>query len=546
MRKNKIGTTFILLILALASIGISYSGFSDTIHIYGTVDTATVELEIAEYSGTDVWKVWGPDAPEDELYIYSCMSGNRPRNVDIQNLFPSSNIKLVSSAWAQAGINHNGIEYDIDLVWENIYPNIAYKADFILKYIGSIPAKMTEPDITWESGDDLTEHTQILAYRYTKVDDEWVKGEQIADWPNQVHTNYYIGFEVIIQIPPDIDLQGKYGEFSFEIEVVQWNDQCNDVPSGGFSCLQIKKTLLGSFTDPSTGNRIDTPTSKIALDAEWPTIFGMQICVKNCGSEELNNVLVTDSIAVIFEPIYDPSSDINWDGCDLSYIIPVIGPGEEICNYFEFQTIKNKGHNYHPSTICLIPIWPVHGAYYTGLNNDYLVENPFDNPDVFYGIKFETEGEGFKDGGFDIFEFTFDQNPGVYPMQVELKKGGDGKVGTILVIDTIGEQVSCDDWTVELLEIRENTDKTYTFSIKVTNYGNRACSHVAFSIPCGYTPKLNINDGAVAYVADTMCGELSAKTEAISVDICCISNNIGTLLPAPPVETEWAIDICED
>ena len=70
MRKNKIGTIFIVLIFALTGIGITYSGFTDNIQIHGIVDTATVELEIVDYSGTDVWKVWGENCPEDEIFVW--------------------------------------------------------------------------------------------------------------------------------------------------------------------------------------------------------------------------------------------------------------------------------------------------------------------------------------------------------------------------------------------------------------------------------------------------------------------------------------------
>ena len=50
MRRNKIGSMFLVSVLALAGIGISYAGFSDSISVYGTVDTATVNLDIVAYS----------------------------------------------------------------------------------------------------------------------------------------------------------------------------------------------------------------------------------------------------------------------------------------------------------------------------------------------------------------------------------------------------------------------------------------------------------------------------------------------------------------
>ena len=81
MIQNKLGAIFIISVLALTGIGISYAGFSDTIFVYGTVDTATVELEIERYSGTWVFKIWGfEEEPEkippyfDNVVIYSLKS----------------------------------------------------------------------------------------------------------------------------------------------------------------------------------------------------------------------------------------------------------------------------------------------------------------------------------------------------------------------------------------------------------------------------------------------------------------------------------------
>ena len=56
MKTNKIGTIFLVSILALAGIGVSYSGFIDVIKVHGEISTAYVDFEIEKYSGTWVWK----------------------------------------------------------------------------------------------------------------------------------------------------------------------------------------------------------------------------------------------------------------------------------------------------------------------------------------------------------------------------------------------------------------------------------------------------------------------------------------------------------
>ena len=70
MRKNRIGALFMVSVLALAGIGISYAGFTDTITVSGTVNTATVDLDIIAYSCTKVWKIWDwpPYLPPPDTY----------------------------------------------------------------------------------------------------------------------------------------------------------------------------------------------------------------------------------------------------------------------------------------------------------------------------------------------------------------------------------------------------------------------------------------------------------------------------------------------
>ena len=50
MNSSKIGTIFFVSVLALAGIGISFAGLTDIIHVYGSVSTATVDLDVHNYS----------------------------------------------------------------------------------------------------------------------------------------------------------------------------------------------------------------------------------------------------------------------------------------------------------------------------------------------------------------------------------------------------------------------------------------------------------------------------------------------------------------
>ena len=67
---------------------------------------------------------------------------------------------------------------------------------------------------------------------------------------------------------------------------------------------------------------------------------------------------------------------------------------------------------------------PVNGGTYIGNHNSYNIENTTNNP--FYSIKFETIGEGIKDGETEIFEYTMPIGaPVLSPMRVSAKAGNN-------------------------------------------------------------------------------------------------------------------------
>ena len=73
MKQVKIGTIFLVSIMALAGIGAGYSAWTDTIYIDGSVTTGSVEWVIVPADATFVYKVYDCDppeaAPEKEIVI---------------------------------------------------------------------------------------------------------------------------------------------------------------------------------------------------------------------------------------------------------------------------------------------------------------------------------------------------------------------------------------------------------------------------------------------------------------------------------------------
>ena len=249
MRKNKIGAVFLISTLALAGLGIGYAGFFDDISVYGSVDTATVTLTTAAYSGTWVYKIWGfavtpPNPPAGwafydltkELLIYRGFT-NLTTAVTSWASTNGGHAELEAGAYAEIGTTHNSQLYDVDMVWWNIFPCIDFTADFIIHYTGTIPAHITFSDLVWDTTGtnfNFGPYTIWHAYWYTLENGVWVKGTEIASTittPIQMHYCQYVGIEVTVHLLQDNNLQNKNGAFSFNIHALQWNDLC-EPPSG--------------------------------------------------------------------------------------------------------------------------------------------------------------------------------------------------------------------------------------------------------------------------------------------------------------------------
>lgn len=260
MRHNKIGTIFLVSVLALAGIGISYAGFSDSLSIYGTVDTATVEIELTTwYSGTWVWKVWGDDYSGDEIYIWHGWVDEKPTDeavLDIFNQDGATDVELVSWSYAMPGsyVFPDQTESDVDMEYHNLFPCIDFEADFVFHYIGSIPAKINVAeifpilyDINYPDSEELAALWGIYQANPTAGFGMWVEaylfnettgqfeldlqGNKIPiDVGYQLHYCDSVYVKLVIHLPQDNIWQGLAGAFGGKIGVIQWYD-CGTQPA---------------------------------------------------------------------------------------------------------------------------------------------------------------------------------------------------------------------------------------------------------------------------------------------------------------------------
>lgn len=213
--KQKLGTLFIVSALALAGIGVSYAGLSDVLTIAGTVQTASVTFDIQEYSGTWVWKVF--NAPD---------TGYGPETVvtdDPEVTYNPSEGFLVAYAVAAAGVEPT----DVQVTFNNIFPCIPFVADIEFT-IGTIPVKFTAVTIQPNPGSEwmapLIASGDIFAKLY--VVREGVQIPVVVG--TQIHPGEIVIGEIHIHLPQLQEYQGVSGSGTATLEILQWNDECEE------------------------------------------------------------------------------------------------------------------------------------------------------------------------------------------------------------------------------------------------------------------------------------------------------------------------------
>ena len=129
------------------------------------------------------------------------------------------------------------------------------------------------------------------------------------------------------------------------------------------ACIRVRKSLDGVFTDPETGAPLTVPNrTHIAVAAAFPSRFLLTICVENCGSTPVTDVVVTDVIENTVEPgDWSASSGVvDWVHEDpgnnpfykswLTWSVGVLGPGEVECLEIWIDTLPNNSGKHEPTS----------------------------------------------------------------------------------------------------------------------------------------------------------------------------------------------------
>jgi len=293
----KIGTIFLVLIMSIAGIGISYAGFTDTIYVHGMVNTASVELQVVDYSATWVYK----DLTTHEKVMFS------EEQYD-------DNLMYIAKAIAYEGDEN---PYDVEFLFDNIFPCTDFIADFVVQYTGTIPVNVVE--MSFETEDAWLE--PLLYYKINHcsfVDNIWFIGEEMIINDNtglsQIHPGDYIHVEVYIHLPQDNSLQGLTAEFSGRLIVMQWNDNCDSPPQGN-KILDIPTEIVTVYNTVGMESYIITLLSNVPAGYDVVNEYYLGWCV------DQDNTLCTYYDATLWSS-YDnniPYPSDSWD--KVNYII---------------------------------------------------------------------------------------------------------------------------------------------------------------------------------------------------------------------------------
>ncbi|MFA5451308.1 MAG: hypothetical protein WC231_04880 [Dehalococcoidales bacterium] len=211
---RKLGILLMVLVLALGSLGVGYAAWMDFVYVEGTVETGNVDLVVENYSGTWVYKM-----PEHGIDVVTGW-------VD-EVAPPADYVELVAWAVAEEGTGApDGA--DVIMSFENLFPGEVYCADFLVHYLGSVPA-IVDADIAsdsewlnelWEMG--KTEDGGAWWEAYWSDADGKI-GEPIVG-PVQMHYCNYAIIKVCIEIPQDNAYMNLTGKFEGFVRAVNWNE----------------------------------------------------------------------------------------------------------------------------------------------------------------------------------------------------------------------------------------------------------------------------------------------------------------------------------
>jgi hypothetical protein len=231
---KRIGVLALALLIALGALGTAYAAWTDTVYIGGTVNTGTLDIDIAGVSSTFVYKV--PGAP-DTGFGPETVVNYVPGAVDLD---PPTDPGTTLIASAVTVADNTPDADTATMTFSGLFPDIDFVADLELEYLGTVPAKVQVAEIyaTDDPGNKL-ESLWALG-KATKGQDPrygaWIDGELSVndgtDWTYiddplglQLHKYDLVHVTLHVNLPEEEQFQNLVDlGFTGIVTVIQWNE----------------------------------------------------------------------------------------------------------------------------------------------------------------------------------------------------------------------------------------------------------------------------------------------------------------------------------
>lgn len=323
MKTSKIGVLFLVAVLALTGIGMSYAGYIDVITITGTVTTGTVDMELDSVFGTWFWKEKS-DAAGNQLhnkYIHRGIAteddvgGTSDPGDDLAAFadlwYDNPHFELYSYATAFEDPDN---EDTIKVKFENVYPmspqTFEYKLAIKLHYVGKIPARIVpESIVISEITADPIEFDSYGPYddpiEFPNPDENWIEYllnhdnyytteednyinywfvhdngygdpnyEDPVDECDQFHYCDYIWLIIEGEIPQHNAFQGLTGSMSMSFALLQF-DEVDCEPETGTIIVEKQTVIPVGMEDPGKEFEFIGDAAGFLMDDEQIIVSGL-------------------------------------------------------------------------------------------------------------------------------------------------------------------------------------------------------------------------------------------------------------------------------
>lgn len=225
------------LVIALGAMGVGYAAWTDTIYIEGVVYTGSLDADISGVSSTFVYKVPVPDTDPVEWdiqvdYVYGDSGPSVPAGGT-----------LVAQATTVDNSDADEDDDSATMTFVGVFPGIDFMTDVELKYLGSVPARISfaevaplpeddpdyieaEADILqalWDLGVSHTEGIWIDAELSTDGGENWSE-DPVDPLTLQLHFEDLVHISVHVLLPEGTEYENLSLDFTALITVIQWNE----------------------------------------------------------------------------------------------------------------------------------------------------------------------------------------------------------------------------------------------------------------------------------------------------------------------------------